>query len=80
MNDLLCSPRYLIRTARGETSPAAASLDTALNECPEGYRLHSVVPVASGSGYTASLTVIFEREPALAPGAALSADKMAKKK
>lgn len=53
--------RYIVTRAR---APGATSnerhLEEVLRDCPSNYRLHSVVPVASGGGYTLFLHVIFE--------------------
>jgi len=56
--------RFLVRVARAENRDLPR-LSEVLNDCPEGYRLHSVVPHASGGGYTVHFNVIFESTAAL---------------
>lgn len=51
--------RFKIELARG-ADHSLLYLDDVLNNCPEGYRVHSIVPIASGGGYTDFLYVIFE--------------------
>ncbi len=55
--------RYLVAFARGEVGADILTLQDALDDCPAGFRLHSITPQASGSGYTQKFVVVFEREP-----------------
>jgi len=53
------TPTYIVKIALGANNPP---LSEVLAGCPEGYRLHSVVPVAAGE-ITQNLYVIFENTP-----------------
>ena len=52
---------YIVRTARASTHDDCPRLSDVLANCPDGYRLHSVVPIAQGGGYTGYQQVIFEK-------------------
>ncbi|MBR0687346.1 hypothetical protein JQ594_15550 [Bradyrhizobium manausense] len=61
MSDPAYGGRYFVKMARGEGADHD-HLQNVLDACPEGYCLHSITPFASGSGYTLSFIVTFERE------------------
>lgn len=54
--------RYLVRTARGEGASDKPSLQDVLDSLLSGYRLHSITPWATGSGFVQLFIVVFERE------------------
>lgn len=53
--------RFVVKLAHGPGYRNLPRLSAVLRDCPSNYRLHSVVPVASGGGYTLHLNVIFEK-------------------
>lgn len=55
--------RFIVKTARGapDIGRDLLTLQEVLDDCPMDHQLHSVVPIASGGGYTLYLKVIFER-------------------
>ena len=54
--------QYIVKQARAENRELPWLFEV-LRDCPEGYRLHSVVPHAAGAGYTSHFVVIFEMLP-----------------
>lgn len=56
--------RYLVVHAKGDklSTYDLPPLQTVLDECPKGYKLHSFQSFNSGGGYTLYWKVVFERD------------------
>ena len=57
-------PRYIVKHAKGDklATHDLQPLQIMLDECPEGYKLHSFQSFNSGAGYTLYWKVVFERD------------------